>query len=383
MLITKKDIEELSQVNDQPCISIFIPTHRSGFDNAKIDQLSFKNALNDARTQMEQWGLEPNEMHGSLKAGYELLEDEAFWTKLSDGLAVFISPSRFAYFELPIAFNPYVFAGRNFHLRPLLPMFAGDGRFFLLALSQNEVRFFEGQRNSITPVIIEDLVPEDLEEALLFSSAEAQLQAHSGGNPTNSGIYHGQGKGKDEKNKQLEKYFRQVDKGLMEMLHDETAPLIIAAVDYLVPIYEEISQYTHIMSFSVKGNPENDTPVQLHEKAWSLMQPYFKEEQRSLAKDFQSKFALEKADISAYALIPAAINGRVDTLFIDKDEPNLWGQFDAEKNNIRLHLERKQDSTCLLNKAAVATFLQGGKVYNLSGKELPYPEAPLNAIYRY
>lgn len=383
MLITKKDIEELSQVNDTPCISIFIPTHRSGFNNAKLDQLSFKNALNDARTQMEQSGLEPNEIHSTLQAGYELLENEALWTKLSDGLAVFLSPSRFDYFELPITFNYHVFVGRNFHLRPVLPMFTGDGRFFLLALSQNEVRFFEGQRNSITPVVIKDLVPEDLEEALLFSTNEAQLQAHSGGNTANPGIYHGQGKGKDDKNKQLEKYFRQVDSGLMEMLHDETAPLIIAAVDYLVPIYEEISQYANIMSFSVKGNPENDSPVQLHEKAWPLMQPYFKEKQQSLANDFQSNFALEKADISAYSVVPAAINGRVDTLFIDKDEPNLWGQFNAEDNNIRLHLERKQDSICLLNKAAIATFLQGGNVYNLTGGELPYSDASLNAIYRF
>ncbi len=383
MLITKKDIKELSQVNDHPCISIFIPTHRSGFNNARIDQLSFKNALNDARTQMEQWRLEPNEMHGTLQAGYELLENEAFWTKLSDGLAVFISPTRFEYFELPITFNTYVFVGRNFHLRPLLPMFTGDGRFFLLALSQNEVRFFEGQRNSITPVIIEDLVPEDIEEALFFSAAESHLQAHSGGEVTNPGIYHGHGKGKDEKNKQLEKYFRQVDKGLMEMLHDENVPLVIAAVDYLVPIYQAISQYANIMSFSVKGNPENDSPVQLHQKAWSLMQPYFKEKQISLANEFQSKFALEKADISAYSVIPTAINGRVDTLFIDKDEPNLWGQFNAKENKVRLHLERKQDSICLLNKAAVETFLQGGNVYNLSREELPYPAASLNAIYRY
>lgn len=34
MLITKKDIEELSQVKDYPSACIFIPTHRSGFDKA-------------------------------------------------------------------------------------------------------------------------------------------------------------------------------------------------------------------------------------------------------------------------------------------------------------------------------------------------------------
>ena len=47
MLIKKKDIHQLSTVREDYCISIFIPTHRSGFDNAKIDQLKFKNALGD------------------------------------------------------------------------------------------------------------------------------------------------------------------------------------------------------------------------------------------------------------------------------------------------------------------------------------------------
>lgn len=46
-------------------ISTFISTHPSGFNNAKIDQLGFKIALNDADIQMEKWGLEPNKMYGT------------------------------------------------------------------------------------------------------------------------------------------------------------------------------------------------------------------------------------------------------------------------------------------------------------------------------
>lgn len=46
-------------------ISTFISTHRSGFNNAKIDQLGFKTTLNDADIQMEKWGLEPNKRHGT------------------------------------------------------------------------------------------------------------------------------------------------------------------------------------------------------------------------------------------------------------------------------------------------------------------------------
>jgi hypothetical protein len=35
----------------------------------------------------------------------------------------------------------------RFHLKPLLPLLTGDGKFYLLTLSQeDEVKFFEGSR---------------------------------------------------------------------------------------------------------------------------------------------------------------------------------------------------------------------------------------------
>lgn len=382
MLIKRKDLEQLHAYRNHISISLFMPTHRAGFNNARIDQLKFKNLLQTVRLEIEERGTAPNVSHGMLQPAYELLEDDSFWSDLSDGLALFISPDFFAYHVLPLSFDTYHFLGDRFHIRPLLPLFTGGGRFFLLALSQNEVRFFEGQRHSITPVIIDDLVPNDLAEVLQYAEAELSLQAHSsrGGN---SAIFHGQGKGKDSKIKDLKKYFREVDKGLLKMLHDEQAPLLITAVDYLVPIYQSISNYSNILPDFVKGNPEHWSPMQLHERAWQIMGPHFRQEQEKAATQFKDTFPQNRASISAYDIVPSAIGGRIDTLFIDKTEANLWGQYYVSDHQIRFDLKRKPDSICLLNEAAAQTFFQGGTVYNVPAEEIPYPYSSMNATYRY
>lgn len=383
MLVTRKDIESLANTQSTTCVSIFIPTHRSGFDNSKIDNLTFRNALGKARGEMEKWGIAPSDLHNLLQPAYDLLEDESFWNHLSDGLAVFLNPGRFEYYELPISFNTFVYVGQEFYLKPLLPMFAGDGRFFLLALSQNDVRFFEGTRHSITPVRIKDVVPDNLEEILAFEDRDATLQGRSDRAQYGSTIYHGHGLHKDVKESQIKKYFREVDDGLMEFLFDENAPMIIASVDHLAPVYREITDYPNVMDFHVSGNPDHESPVELHEKAWDKMAPYFKARQREAYDQFGEAKAQNKASSAIEKVVPAAVNGRVETLFVDKDDHNVWGFYDLTRNEVARQDERQRYSTCLLNLAAVRTFLQGGKVYNVTADEMPEASTPVNAIYRY
>ncbi len=383
MLIRRNDIESLAKIQFTNCISLYVPTHRSGFDNSKIDRLKFKNALNEAKEQLEARAILPDEIKSLLRPAHELLDDEAFWTRLSDGLAVFISPDHFKHFELPVPFNSLVYVGSHFYLRPLTPMFVGDGRYFLLAISQNELRFFEASRHGVTPVVVKDLVPENIKEALAYSEKELSLQMHSGTGSSSVAIYHGQGGGKDRKNNDLKKYFRRIDDGLMKMLHDENAPLLIAAVDYLLPLYKEVSRYSNIMDFHLTGNPEEKSPVQLHEKSWLLMEPYFKKRQLEAKEQFDALLSKNQAGVSISEVVPASINGRVETLFINKDEDFTWGFYNEAGNEVKIHEERLKYSDCLLNLSAIKVFLQGGDVYNVSAEEMPFGHAPMNAVYRF
>lgn len=378
MLITKKKFNELLAYRHDPVVSIFTPTTRTS--NFQKDQLFLKNALQDARQRLEDRGMTSKEAHQFLAKGYELLDNEEYWNYLSDGLALFIGPNLFENFELPISFDETMMIGEKFYLRPVLPMMSGEGRFFLLALSLNEVKFYEGTKHSITPVIIEDLVPEDMESVLIDEGAKEALQMHQGGG--SQAIFHGQNKATDKKLKNYEKYLRYVDKGLMEMLHDESVPMVIAAVDYLVPIYKDISAYSNIVTEHISGNPENSTPVDLHQRAMNIFETFNQSRKDEVKDNFGDYLASDKASFSITDIVKSAHDGKVEHLFINRNYQS-WGQYDPVKRLVIVHQEKQAASEDLLELAARYTYEQGGKVYTCDQEDLPRPTANMNATYRF
>jgi len=387
MKFNHKKFEQLAQTisSDNHQVSIFIPTNRAG--DGQAAKIHYKNQLNEVVDKLmdatiQENPMTKNEAIGYLSTAYELLDKEDFWNYQSDGLAVFIGKETFDYYSMPVSFKPFNHVSNIFYLRPMLPAITGEERFFILALSQNEVRFFEGAKHSITPVIINDIVPNGMEEAFAEIDVEhpATLQAHGGGN---SPIFHGQGGEKDGKTDQIIDYFRQVDKGLMEMLHDEKVPMVIAAVDYLVPMYREISNYKYIVNGHVGGNPENDDPTLLHEKAYGFIKEIADAEKAEKVNEFHDGMRNDKASLSINDIAPAALNGKIETLFVDKVAKPFWGTYLEKDDSIITETSQNKTNACLLNFAAISTYLQGGKVYNVSREEMPHNVSVLNATYRY
>ncbi|MEM9884574.1 MAG: hypothetical protein AAF849_01690 [Bacteroidota bacterium] len=378
-MINKKEVNRLMEVVSDHCISIYIPTFRVG--NVQEDNLRFKNTLSEALDHLQARGLEKKEAHQFLMKGYELLDNDNFWLRQSDGLAVFISKDHFEYYRLPIHFKKRVHVYTQYYIRPLMPMFTENGRFFLLALSQNDVRFFEGDRYSITPIIIKDLVPANMEKALLYDP-NTSLQMHSGNGNDSKGIFHGHGLGKNKEEAYLKEYFSMIDKGLMEMLHDENAPMILATVDENAPIYRDVSNYNHIMDVNVSGNPDNSDPVKLHERAWSIMTDLDNKNRNNFKENFGAYLADNQASTFLTDIVPAAVEGKIESIFMNYEE-DIFGRYDREKHRAEIHEEQQNDSYELLEFTARNVFMQGGKVFNVPKEEFPQQESEVNAIYRF
>lgn len=378
MLITKKKFNELLAYRNDPVVSIFIPTTRTS--DFQKDQLYLKNALQEVKQGLEDRGMTTKEANQFLGQAYAVLDDDNYWNYLSDGLALFIGPDVFERFELPIGFKKQTIIGNKFYLRPVMPMMTGESRFFLLALSLNEVKFYEGTRHSIAPVIIEDLVPEDMESVLVDAGTKESLQMHQGGG--SQAVFHGQNKATDKKVKNYEKYFRFVDKGLMEMLHDEKVPMVIAAVDYLVPLYKDISGYSNIVTEHISGNPENTAPVELHQRAMNILDTFNYSRKATITDNFGDFLANDKASFSIIDIVKSAHDGKVENLLINRDY-QTWGNYNQEKRLVVIHKEKQADSEDLIDLAARYTYEQGGSVYTCTRAELPRPTANVNATYRF
>ncbi len=365
---------------DSILVSIYLPTHRAG--NAQADHLRFKNALSEAKELLKIKGLNDKDASAFLRKGYELLDQDDFWIRLSDGLAVFIKDDMIEYYLVPIRFNNFVYVGNEFYLRPLFPVISGEDRFFLLAFSQNKVRFFEGDLYGITPVIIDDLVPANMEKALQLDSEKSKIQSHSGRGAAQAPVYHSHATEQDQKLNQLKTYFRMIDEGLMEMLHDEKVPMILACVDYYAPIYKEISRYVNVADVHIGGNPDNENPAMLHEKGWQIMQTFIKSRKEEIIEKYDELIGTGKATYNMLEAMPAAKEGKIASLFVHKDR-YTWGRYDENNHKVEMHKERQDGDVELLNEIALETFKNGGVVYTVGQKEMPQPTAEVCAVYRY
>jgi hypothetical protein len=379
-----EELTKLMNSHGEPCVSIYMPAHRIP-DEARQDPIRFKNLLKEAEERLIRTGLREAEGRKFLEPLRKLQEDSAFWQSQADGLAIFLSPDLFHHLRLPARFDELVVVADRFHVKPLIPLFAQDRSFWILALSQNEIRLFEADRFHAWETELET-VPGSLGEALKYDQPESQLQFHTktpGGGALGKrpAIFHGHGVGIDESKDNLRRYFLQIERGLQEVLRVERAPLVLAGVEYLLAIYREVNTYQHLLPEGVTGNPEGLGPEELHARAWEIVEPRFLKEREEVISQYRQLAGTGRTSGEIREILPAAFQGRVDKLLVAVGI-QVWGNFDSHSKEVRLSGEPGAGSQDLLDLAAVQTLLKGGKVFVVEPGEVP-GESPIVALYRY
>ena len=382
-LLSKEELEEMTGKIEGPCASIFLPTHRAGAETRQ-DPIRLKNLLGETRERLVARGLRTTEADEILEPAQGLLENTLFWGHQGDGLALFLSPGEFRTYRLPLSFEEIAVVADRYHLKPLLPLLAGDGRFYVLALSQNEVRLLGASRYSVDEVELREEVPRNLADALKFDDPEKQLQYHTGagggGEGGRAAVFHGHGAQDDSKDDIL-RYFRKIDRGLGDVFRGREAPLVVAGVDYLLPIYREANTYPGLVEEGPTGNPEELSAQELHERAWEIMGPRFSEARREAAERYAELAGTGRTSADPREVVPAAYYGRVDTLFVASGV-RRWGAFDPGTGEVDLHDEPEAGDGDLLDFAAVQTVLNGGTAYVTDPEKVP-GGADAACVFRY
>jgi hypothetical protein len=380
-IFTREELRPLIAASQTPCVSLYMPTHRISTENQQ-DRTRLKNLIRQAQESLQAYGLRPSEAEALLEPVAKLLGSLPFWKDKRDGLILFISPDMFRYYQLPTSFEPLVVVAHRFHIKPLLT-FLGGNEFFVLALSQNSVRLYEGSRFGLSAINGLEGVPKSLADALKYEDLEKQLQFRSGIGVGSKGerpaMFHGQ-EVKDTKDR-IQQYFRQIDQGLRDFLREAQAPLVLAGVEYLLPIYKEVNTYQHLLNGGITGNPEGVSPEDIHRQAWNLVEPYFKREQQAAAARYRQLAGTGKTSKDPREIVPAAYHGRVESLFVAVGRQQ-WGDYDPATNRVHIHAEPRTGDFDVLDLAAIQTLLHGGSVYAMEPSGVPEGSL-LAAIWRY
>ena len=381
-LFTRNQLRVLMEKQKGPCVSIYMPTHPTAPESQQ-NQIRFKNLLKEVGKSLGAIGAPDPKTQDLLGPVHSLLQESLFWRHQSDGLAIFLSSEMSLYYRLPIRFKELVVVTNRFHLKPLLPFLSGDGRFYILALSQNQVRLFQCTRYRISEVDTEG-IPESLTEALRYDDPEKQLQFHTGTpgkRGKRSALFHGHGVGIDDTKDKILRYFRQIDRGLRDLLHKEQAPLVLAGVEYLFSIYREANTYPDLIDEGISGNPEGVSMNELHEQAWKILEPYFQKAQKDAAAHYRQFAGSDRASKNLREIVPAAYHGRVELLFVALGLQH-WGTFDPHNNAVIVHQKAEPWDEDLLDFATIQTLMKGGTVYAVDPDTIP-DNAPSAALFRY
>jgi hypothetical protein len=381
-IITREDIQNLLKKQEGVCVSLYSPMEKSG--DTQQNPIRFKNLLSIVEKHLIDRGFRENELKDYLSPIKKFQQDSLFWEHQSDGLAVFLSKNFFHSYRQPYHFKELVFVADHFHIKPLLPLLVGDGRFFILAISQNSIKLMQGTRYTVNEIDLEG-VPEGLASVIRQEGMEKLLQFHTG-TPTTRGdrsaIFFGHGAGYNTK-EIIQRYFQVVNKSLHEYLRNEKIPLVLAGVDYLLPIYREVNTYPYLLEEGIEGNPENLTKDKLHEKVWKIVEPIFYKAQREALEKCEA--LLQKGEkttsIKLEDIIPAAYHGRIDTLFVAIGIEK-WGRFDPDNNQIIIHEKNELGDTDLLDFCANQVLRHSGSVFALKTDAIP-GNSIIAAIYRY
>jgi hypothetical protein len=194
-------------------------------------------------------------------------------------------------------------------------------------------------------------------------------------------MFHGQGVGTDDTKDRILRYFRQIDKGLQTFVHREEFPLVLAGVEYLFPVYRQASTYSHLLDVGITGNPEGMPLEELHQRAYSVVQPIFQKAFQDGVTLYRQLADTDKASHHLELVVPAAYHGRVEFLFVALGV-HQWGAFNQHNNKVEIHDIQESGDEDLLNLAAAETIIHGGTVHAVAPAKVP-AHSSLAAVFRY
>ncbi|HYC84420.1 MAG TPA: hypothetical protein VEB86_04325 [Chryseosolibacter sp.] len=370
--LSKEQLAGLSSHQAQYCISAYMETHSSGVEkNEQKDVIGFKNILQQLTSELRNKGADMTTVERLLKPGYDLIRNDKFWLNVSKGLAVFISDGQFKLMKLPFSPKTEVLINSSYYLSPLMPLITARDYFYLLVLSKKQAKLYRADQFGMVHIPVPEM-PDGIDDVVHFENKDDQKLFRTDTSGAGHGAnFHGIGSGKPDDKQNIAMYFDEVDETLWkDILKTENAPLLLAGVEYLIPIYKSVAQYKCIWDEPLKGNFEYEDETSLYEQAMKKMKSFFAQRHEKALEMFGNQSATGLTSSIAEDVIPAAHYSKVWHLFVARDE-HIWGRFDEMNNEITIHNEKQDGDECLLDKAMLRTIQNGGEVHVLEKDRMP------------
>ncbi|MEJ5276433.1 MAG: hypothetical protein WHU94_11030 [Thermogemmata sp.] len=373
-ILGPKYLRELLQAQEAPCVSIYLPTHRTYPDNEQ-DPIRFKNLVKQVEESLGK--AYPQRQTEELRHKlHQLAGNALFWRNTLDGLAVLASPKRFDVFTLPRTMPERAVVADSFHVKPLLRHVQSADRFRVLALSRDRAALFEGNRYKLDPLQGNGF-PMTLTEVLGSELTEPHRDRHSA-DAGHHAIAHGSGSRKDEIDIDTQRFFRVV----ADRLPVNGVPVVLAALaEHQSPFRSACHRHHDLLPDGVLSDPFHLSLEELRSKAWKVVEPIYLQRLQKLCEDFGTAYSRGAGAADLADAAHAAVAARIGLLLIDADQviPGVIDPATGELRNGDLADPKVDDA---LDDLAEMVLRAGGDVVVVPHERMP-TQTGLAAIYRY
>jgi hypothetical protein len=373
---------KLPKSQASPCLSLYQTTHRHHPDNLQ-DPIRFKNLVKTLEQSLRQ-KYSAREVKSLLESFNELAHQQDFWNHTLDGLAILASPEQFKVYKLQRHVPELAVVADSFHTKPLLRILQSADRYQVLGLSRGAIRLFEGNRDVLDEIDLAAGVPRTVTDALGDEVTEPHrtVRSHSSGSGANVAMHHGQGSKSDEDDIDMDKFFRAVDRSILEH-HSRPSglPLLLAALPEYHGVFQKISRNPQLLPDGLTVNPDAMPMDELRTRAWALMEPRYQARLNQLVEEFEQAKPKGLGDEKLTQVASAAASGQISTLLIEADR-EIPGHVDVANGHIEFGDLQHPEVDDLLDDLGELVLNKGGKVAVVPADRMPTATGAA-AIYRY
>lgn len=382
-LLTKDLVHELLTANQAPCLSIYMPTHRSHPDNLQ-DIILFKNLVRQVKVSLlQKYSLDVVKKH--LESFEALAEDNIKWNHTFNGLAVFGAHNVFKVVGVHQSFEELAIVADSFHTKPLRQHLQSLDHFHVLGLTLHDVQLFEGNRHVLAEVELTAGTPKTITEALgkELTDKHSTVASYGGTGGESSSMHHGHGGRKEETEKDAERFFRVVATTIYEQYTKPTGwPLILAALPEHHNLFHKVNKNPLLLTNGIAIHPTSVSVDKLAKMAWEIMSPEYNLKLNNIVAHFIQARVNGKGSDDYKEVAIAAVEGKVHTLIVEADRiiPVRITNLVTGNTQKRDLSNPKVDD--LLDDMGELVMKMGGQVVVLPTDKMP-SETGLAAIFRY
>lgn len=363
---SRQVLAELLAFDEQPSLSLYMPTHRT-FPERSQDPIRYKNLVRELQTQLEQQhpGVDCTPL---LEPFHALVDDQDFWNSNRDGIAVFGARDYFKVIAVNQRLPQCAFANSHPYLKPLLRLVQSTERYQVLCLTRNEVWLYEGSSQQLEKVELVDEVPRNQNEALGDELTSGDQQGFPNGFSRSSErgdpmMHESAGGGKqDETNLDRERFFRAVDKAILEHYSQPSGlPMILVALPENQAVFRAVSHNSQLLGQGIDGDPSRLGVEELRVQCSKVMAHSHSDRVVDSLNRYGVAVGQGRALDNLAEIAKAAWESRIALLLVEA-ERQVPGQLDADTGRLIVDETGDEQAPDVLDELILAVTRQGGEV---------------------